>query len=42
MAVVLRELSGLAAGIRSPDVVYAQNDSGDSARFFALGPTVSV
>jgi hypothetical protein len=35
----LDELSGLAAGIRSPDVLYAQNDSGDSgdsARFFAL------
>jgi hypothetical protein len=32
----LVEASGLAFGIRSPGVVYAQNDSGDSARFFAL------
>ena len=32
----LDELSGLAAGVVSPGVVYAQNDSGDSARFFAL------
>jgi hypothetical protein len=32
----LDEISGIAAGIRSPGVVYVQNDSGDSARFFAL------
>ncbi|HTZ45212.1 MAG TPA: hypothetical protein VMB79_15240 [Jatrophihabitans sp.] len=32
----LTELSGLAVGHRSPSVLYAQNDSGDSARFFAL------
>jgi len=35
----LTELSGLALGHRSPDVLYAQNDSGDSARFFALDRT---
>jgi hypothetical protein len=32
----LDEISGIAVGIRSPGVVYVQNDSGDSARFFAL------
>jgi hypothetical protein len=32
----LTEASGIAAGIRSPGVLYAQNDSGDTARFFAL------
>lgn len=32
----LDEISGIAAGIVSPGVVYVQNDSGDSARFFAL------
>lgn len=32
----LDELSGLAVGHRNPGVLYAQNDSGDSARFFAL------
>ncbi|MGX7680431.1 hypothetical protein ACSMXN_16195 [Jatrophihabitans sp. DSM 45814] len=40
------EASGLAVGIRSPEVLYLQNDSGDSARFFALdsktGRTVAV
>jgi hypothetical protein len=30
------EASGIAAGRRSPGVVYVHNDSGDSARFFAL------
>jgi hypothetical protein len=30
------EASGIAVGIASPGVVYVQNDSGDSARFFAL------
>jgi hypothetical protein len=34
----LAELSGLAASRRNPGVLYAHNDSGDSARFFALGP----
>jgi hypothetical protein len=42
----LDEASGLAVGIRSPGILYAQNDSGDSARFFALdasgGGTVAV
>ncbi len=32
----LAEASGLAFGHRSPAVLYAQNDSGDPARFFAL------
>lgn len=40
------EASGLAVGIRSPGVVYVQNDSGDSARFFAVdagtGRTLAV
>ncbi len=30
------EASGIAVGIAAPGVVYVQNDSGDSARFFAL------
>ncbi len=30
------EASGIAVGIASPGTVYVQNDSGDSARFFAL------
>lgn len=30
------EASGIAPGIASPGVVYVHNDSGDSARFFAL------
>jgi hypothetical protein len=30
------EASGIALGIAAPGVVYVQNDSGDSARFFAL------
>jgi hypothetical protein len=30
------EASGIAQGIRSPGVYYVQNDSGDSARFFAV------
>jgi hypothetical protein len=42
----LDEASGLAVGLASPSVLYAQNDSGDSARFFALdgatGATVAV
>jgi hypothetical protein len=32
----LAELSGVAASARFPDVLYAHNDSGDAARFFAL------
>ncbi len=32
----LTEASGIGLGLRSPGVFYAQNDSGDSARFFAL------
>jgi len=32
----ITEASGLACGLRSPGVLYVQNDSGDSARFFAL------
>jgi hypothetical protein len=40
------EASGIGVGIRSPEVVYVQNDSGDSARFFALdrrtGRTLAV
>lgn len=30
------EASGIGLGIRSPGVYYVQNDSGDSARFFAI------
>ena len=30
------EASGIARGIASPGVYYVQNDSGDSARFFAI------
>lgn len=30
------EASGLAIGLRSPGVYYVQNDSGDTARFFAV------
>ncbi len=33
------EASGIGLGIASPGVVYVQNDSGDSARFFALDAT---
>jgi hypothetical protein len=32
----LVEVSGIARGLRSPGVFYVQNDSGDSARFFAV------
>lgn len=32
----LDEASGIAPSIADPDVVYVHNDSGDSARFFAL------
>jgi hypothetical protein len=36
------EASGLARGIASPGVFYAQNDSGDSARFFAIDATTGT
>jgi hypothetical protein len=40
------EASGVGVGIRSPGALYVQNDSGDSARFFALdahsGRTLAV
>jgi hypothetical protein len=32
------EASGVAVATREPDVWFTHNDSGDSARFFALGP----
>lgn len=32
----ITEASGIARGIRSPGVLYVQNDSGDTNRFFAL------
>lgn len=32
------ESSGLATGVRHPDVVYTHNDSGDGPRLFAVGP----
>ena len=32
----LNEVSGAAVGLRSPGVLYVHNDSGDSARLFAL------
>ena len=35
----LSELSGLAASRTTKGVLYTHNDSGDTARFFALGPT---
>ncbi|MCW2493582.1 MAG: hypothetical protein JWN47_2946, partial [Frankiales bacterium] len=42
----IEEASGLGVGIRSPGVLYVQNDSGDTARFFALdgrtGATLAV
>lgn len=33
------EASGIARGIAAPNVFYVQNDSGDSARFFAIDAT---
>jgi hypothetical protein len=33
------EASGLGVGVRSPGVLYLQNDSGDPARFFAVDAT---
>jgi hypothetical protein len=34
----ITESSGLAASVRHPGVLWTHNDSGDSARLFALGP----
>lgn len=34
----LVEVSGIASSRRNEDVIWAHNDSGDSARIFALGP----
>jgi len=39
---VLEELSGLAVSAAHRGVVYAHNDSGDSARFFALTETAAL
>jgi len=38
----LREVSGLAASRRQPGILWAHNDSGDSARFFAVRTDGSV
>ncbi len=35
----MAELSGLAASVARPGILYAHNDSGDTARFFALDAT---
>ena len=35
------ELSGLAASSKHPGILYAHNDSGDTARFFALSEAAS-
>ena len=39
---ILPELSGLAASRVHPDLFYAHNDSGDSARFFAITAQAKV
>jgi hypothetical protein len=39
---VIKELSGLAASTRHPGVLYAHNDSGDTARFFAVDETAAL
>lgn len=39
---VLNELSGLVASRAQPGVLFAHNDSGDSARFFALSATTGA
>lgn len=39
---VLTELSGIAASHVYPDIFYAHNDSGDTARFFALDDEAEV
>jgi hypothetical protein len=38
----LPELSGLAASVRHPGTLYAHNDSGDMARFFALSQAAEI
>jgi hypothetical protein len=38
----LPELSGLAASQRHPGLIYTHNDSGDSARFFAMDETAAI
>jgi hypothetical protein len=38
----LSETSGLAVSRRQPDVLWSHNDSGDTARVFALGPDRAV
>lgn len=38
----LAESSGLAAGWKNPDVLWTHNDSGDSARLFALSTAPSA
>jgi hypothetical protein len=39
---VINELSGLAASAVHPGIYWAHNDSGDSARLFAIGPDGAV
>jgi hypothetical protein len=39
---VIKELSGLAASARHSGVLYAHNDSGDTARFFAIDETAAL
>jgi hypothetical protein len=39
---VIKELSGVAASTRHPGVLYAHNDSGDTARFFAIDETAAL
>jgi hypothetical protein len=34
----ITEASGIATSVRHPNVVFTHNDSGDDARFFAIGP----
>jgi hypothetical protein len=38
----LEEISGIDAGVANPQVFWVHNDSGDSARVFALTPTGTV
>jgi hypothetical protein len=38
----LTEISGIHAGVRNPDIWWVHNDSGDSARVFALDRTGAV
>ena len=39
---ILPELSGLAASAKYPGLLYTHNDSGDSARFFAIDENATV